>query len=132
MVIPASMNQIHGGVQLIRLVLTSISTLMIKTLQTLSPSIHQAGGPPSPQARAHPAVGPGCPQTMTGSSLVASSVVTALHLQAWQTPLPPATTPELLHSFTSILAGTRRWHRALQQWGWQCRERWEPRLPALQ
>lgn len=49
MVIPASMNQIHGGVQLIRLVLTSISTLMIKTLQTLSPSIHQAGGPRSPR-----------------------------------------------------------------------------------
>lgn len=33
MVIPASMNQIHGGTQLIRLVLTSISALMIKTLQ---------------------------------------------------------------------------------------------------
>lgn len=33
MVIPASMNQIHGGAQLIRLVLTSISALMIKTLQ---------------------------------------------------------------------------------------------------
>lgn len=33
MVIPASMKQIHGGAQLIRLVLTSISALMIKTLQ---------------------------------------------------------------------------------------------------
>lgn len=32
MVIPASVNQIHGGAQLIRLVLTSISTLVIKTL----------------------------------------------------------------------------------------------------
>lgn len=48
MVIPVSMNQIHGGVQLIRLVLTSISTLMIKTLQTLSPSTMHSPGWGSP------------------------------------------------------------------------------------
>lgn len=61
MVIPASMNQIHGGTQLIRLVLTSISALMIKTLQkaparldTFSSSAHGGGKPPVPNARMPP------------------------------------------------------------------------------
>lgn len=59
MVIPASMNQIHGEVQLIRLVLTSISTLMIKTLQTLSPStMHLPGwGSSLPPGQGRPSCG---------------------------------------------------------------------------
>lgn len=96
MVIPASMNQIHGGVQLIRLVLTSISTLMIKTLQTLSPStMHSPGWGVSPPPR------PGQTQLwdvgvlkkVVGNSLVPSSVMTPLHLQAWQTLLPSSLLP---------------------------------------
>jgi len=67
MVIPASMNQIHGGAQLIRLVLTSISALMIKTLQKAlaqPDAFSRLGGPrsPAPRDRAASAVGPGCPK----------------------------------------------------------------------
>lgn len=56
MVIPASMNQIHGGAQLIRLVLTSISALMIKTLQKAltQPDVFPCSGSPH---SGHPAPG---------------------------------------------------------------------------
>lgn len=74
MVIPASMNQIHGGAQLIRLVLTSISALMIKTLQKAlaqPDALPRLGGLPTPgQTRPGDA---GALKRLVGNSLVPSS-----------------------------------------------------------
>lgn len=96
MVIPASMNQIHGGAQLIRLVLTSISALMIKTLQKAlaQPDVlSRLGGLPSlaPSTRQTQLWDVGALVKLVGNSLVPSSEGTSPHG-------PPAT-PKIFLGF---------------------------------
>lgn len=83
MVIPASMNQIHGGAQLIRLVLTSISALMIKTLQKAlaQPDVFsRLGGPlPGPSTGHTQLWDVGALVKLVGNSLVPSSAGPAPH-----------------------------------------------------
>lgn len=67
MVIPASVNQIHGGAQLVRLVLTSINALVIKTL-------HEALAQPDgfPGLRVSPLGDAGALKKLAGNSRVPS------------------------------------------------------------
>ena len=101
MVIPASMNQIHGGAQLIRLVLTSISALMIKTLQK---ALTQPGSgvslprPPMPQQTQ--LWDAGALKKLVGNSPVPSSEGTPPHGRGpGRASCLAATAPEVLLGF---------------------------------
>lgn len=145
MVIPASMNQIHGGAQLIRLVLTSISALMIKTLQKAlaqPDAFSRRGGlpSPSPHARADSAVGRGCPKTvgweLPGPQQQGDIPARPRGRQSLPPSCPAATATEVFlgfavrHSLASPAGEGGRWQngsRDLQRVPRWVRVCWEPR-----
>lgn len=108
MVIPASMNQIHGGTQLIRLVLTSISALMIKTLQKALAQLDvfsRLGGSSSRSARRC------APGEVRGKLPVPSSRRTSPHHHRHPAPALPASRSALLPRLLQANAHEDPWAR---------------------
>lgn len=108
MVIPASMNQIHGGTQLIRLVLTSISALMIKTLQKALAQLDvfsRLGGSSSRSARRC------APGEVRGKLPVPSSRTTSPHHHRHPAPALPASCSALLPRLLQANAHEDPWAR---------------------